>query len=153
MYGDRSCAGGWRNPIIQFVFVTLLLGFGGCNRQPYSTVRVSGKVTYSDGSLIPANRIHIKFVPLADPLNPATHPRAGQAEVDTATGEFASVTSQTLNDGIIAGDHKVLIIAIVNNQVADDLVPAIYCRESTTPLQVNSSQSPFEFKIPKPAAR
>ena len=123
----------------------------GCNQRSYSTVRVSGKVTYEDGSLIPASRIHITFVPQADPRDPKTHPRAGQAEVDTATGEFHSVNSLAPNDGIVVGDHKVLIQAIgANGQLAVNLVPEVNGSEGTTPLKVNSSESPFDFKIPKP---
>jgi hypothetical protein len=138
---------------VGLVLLLVLLGFCGCDKQPYSTVKVSGKVTYEDGSLIPADRIHIIFVSQAKPIDPKIHPRAGLADADPKTGKFDSVTSQNYNDGIVAGEHKVLIQAFRGQQLASDLVPAEYGSESTTPLAASSSKSPFEFKIPKPGKR
>ena len=39
-----------------------LFAAAGCGGKPYSCVHVSGKITYEDGSLIPADQIHLIFL-------------------------------------------------------------------------------------------
>jgi hypothetical protein len=63
----------------------LLVAAQGCQRcqhaGPYSCVKVSGKVTFEDGSPIPADRIRLVFVSLTPPVDPKTPPHAGFAEL------------------------------------------------------------------------
>ena len=66
-----------------------LAAISGCSRsQPYSCVKVSGKVTYKDGSLIPAQRMRLIFVPQTPAIDPKTPPKDGMTEVDVQTGKF-----------------------------------------------------------------
>ena len=51
----------------------LLAGCGGGD--PFSYVKVSGKVTYDDGSRIAAPEIKLTFYPLAPPVDSKTYPR------------------------------------------------------------------------------
>jgi hypothetical protein len=130
----------------------ILVAVSGCgNSKPYSCVKVSGKVTYDDGSVIPADRIRLIFVSQAPQINPKTPPHNGEVYADVKTGQFESPTTFIRGDGIIAGDHKVAVQCILNGQLA--LIPTEYTSSTTTPLTANSSQSPFEFKIPKKGSR
>ncbi len=125
----------------------MLAAVSGCgNGQPYSVEKVSGKITYEDGSLIPANRLRLIFFPQVPPVDPKTPPKQGIAEVGVTTGKFSFAYTFGPNDGIIRGESKVVVQAIGNGQ----LVPDEYTKEDTTPLKVKSSDSPFDFKIPKP---
>ena len=112
-------------------------------------VRAKGTVTYEDGSLIPAERMVFTFVPTAKPEDKLAPPR-GVAEVNVADGTFSAATSHKFSDGIVAGTHKVLILALDANQNPTPAVPAIYRSPETTPLQVEANESPFQFQIPKP---
>jgi hypothetical protein len=50
-----------------------ILWLAGCGgSQPFSTVPVSGKVMYEDGSLIPAPQIQVMFVPQVPPVDKKT---------------------------------------------------------------------------------
>ncbi|MGO9107741.1 MAG: hypothetical protein ACLP9L_00780 [Thermoguttaceae bacterium] len=134
------------------IFLLILATAVGCTRQPYACVPVSGKVTYEDGSLIPADRIRVMFVPQAPPIDPKVHPKDGAALVDVKTGAFASAMTYSANDGIIAGEHKVVIHCFSGGQRRMDLVAGEYGDPKRTPLTVNTSQSPFDLKVRKPAA-
>jgi hypothetical protein len=117
--------------------------------------QVSGTVRYEDGSLIPSKSIIVRFEPLASPLDEKTHAKAGNAQVDPADGSFESVTTYKYGDGIVRGRHKVLFseraAAPGAAQAATKkLVPEEYRDSATTPLEIDSGDSPFEFKISKP---
>ena len=128
-----------------FTFATTILAISGCNREPFDYVKVQGKVSYEDGSLIPAQGLTVRFIPLTPPHDRAITPRPGNAKVDANTGMFDRVTSHTFGDGIVVGDHKVTIVG------GGSLVPDEYTRAETTPLRANSKDSPFDFKIKKPS--
>lgn len=134
--------------LIPFVVLAAVCGCG--KSHPYSCVRVSGKVTYEDGSLIPADRIVIGFIPQVPPVDPKTPPKSGRAEVDAKTGKFEYATTYAGSDGIIKGEHKVTIGCFLKEQVAPGLVPDDCTRPDKTPLKVRSGDSPFDIKVPKP---
>jgi hypothetical protein len=125
---------------------TAAVVLGGCNHEPFEYVKVKGKVTYEDGTLIPAKRLVVKFISQTPSQSPALTPRPGDAYPDPKTGIFESVTSHNPGDGIVAGEHKVLIFG------GGSGVPEDYTRVETTPLKVNASDSPFELKIKKPSS-
>ncbi len=137
-------------PLFGLVFVFALAAIAGCSRQPYGCVPVSGRVTYDDGSLIPADKIRLMFVSRAPPVDQKHHPRDGSTVVDVKTGTFDSVTTYVPKDGIIAGEHKVVIQCFSGGQRRMDLVPSEYSDRTSTPLTVNTSQSPFQLKVAKP---
>ena len=127
----------------------------GCsNGAPYDIVAVSGTVKYEDGSLIPAESIMLKFAPLAAPIDPKTHPRKGIAQVNVSDGTFEYVTTHKHADGIVAGKHKVLVVAYAKDGMsADELIPKEYDNPATTPIEINASDSPLEIKVRKPKGR
>ena len=133
------------------ILLGVLVAVSGCgNKKPYSCVNVSGKVTYDDDSLIPADQIRLTFLSQTPPIDPRTPPHNGVAKADGKTGQFDSATTFLPKDGIIVGDHKVIVQCIKNGHEAKELVPPEYCDREKTPLKANSNQSPFDFKIPKP---
>jgi len=142
----RAC----RYPACAAVVLVLALAAGCGPRAPYACVRVSGKVTYDDGSLIPAEQIRVTFVPQAPPINATVQPHSGSAAVDVKSGKFAAATTYSLNGGIIAGKHKVLVYAYSGGKLRTDLVPNEYSDPGTTPLLVDTSQLPFDIKVRKP---
>ncbi len=93
------------------------------------------------------------FISQTPPADSKTFPRPGVAEVDPATGKFQVVTSHTRGDGVVPGEHKVIVEAIADNDRRLPLVPPEYSNVTKTPLRVNTKDSPFEIKVPKPKAR
>ena len=65
MYGLPALAG--------LLGLLLIAGCGG-SKDPFSYVKVKGKVTYADGSLIPAQRIKLTFNSELPPLDAKTYP-------------------------------------------------------------------------------
>ena len=129
----------------------ILVAVSGCgNSKPYPCVKVSGKISYDDGSPIAADRILLTFISQSPAIDPKIPPRNGEVEVDVKTGQFGSPRTFAIGDGIIAGDHKVVVRCIVRGNLAKDLIPMEYTVAAKTPLTANSNQSPFDFKIPKP---
>ena len=121
----------------------------GCGRStPYAVVPVSGKVAYDDGSPIPADQVHLVFVSQTPPVDPKMPPRTGKA--DAVNGKFDFATTFLYKDGIITGDHKVVVMCIRKGQLVKNLVPPEYGDETKTPLRVKSGESPFDLKVPKP---
>jgi hypothetical protein len=117
--------------------------------------QVSGTVRYEDGSLIPSKSIIIRFEPLSPPLDEKTHPKPGNAMIDPDDGSFDVVTTYRYGDGIVRGRHKVLIrerAAAPRSQdtPANALIPERFHDPASTPLEIDSRDSPFEFKVPKP---
>ncbi len=128
----------------------MLASVGGCGKTgPYPCIKVSGKVTYDDGSLIPAEEIEVMFLSQTPPIDPKTLPRPGTATVDGKTGKFDYATTFVPKDGIIVGEHKVMFRCLKGKRLLP-LVPDEYTKADKTPVKVQSSGSPFEFKLPKP---
>jgi hypothetical protein len=138
---------------VGFIFIIMLAAVVGCKKQPFSCVPVSGKVMYEDGSLIQAERIRVKFISQAQSADPHIAPREGAADVDGKTGTFDWVTTYVPKDGIIPGEHKVVIQCFTGSRLRTDLVGEEYSNSTKTPLIVQSSQSPFELKVRKPGSR
>ena len=65
-----------------------LLAAGCGSREPFELVKVSGRITYEDGTLIPAegNSVRLFFYPQTPPRDPKTYPRPGTADVNLGTG-------------------------------------------------------------------
>lgn len=124
----------------------LLSGCGGTG-SPFDYVTVVGKLTYEDGTPIPAEGIKLVFDSQAPPVGNA-HPRPGTSMV-SPTGEFKDVTSYKFADGLVPGKHKVSIL-YATDAAGKLLVPAEYTKASTTPLVIDTAESPLEIKVPKP---
>jgi hypothetical protein len=133
---------------VGLVLTTLLGCSGGGNA--WSPVPVSGKITYEDGSVIPAKSIRLIFVPQTPPKDSKTVPRNGVALVNAADGTFDSATTYKAYDGVIPGKCKVIVNASDGERAASKKVPKGYDAEATTPLEVDTANSPFELKVKKP---
>ncbi len=131
--------------------IVIALGCGG-ESAPFAIVPVSGKVTYKDGSLIPAHRLLVKFHPQVEAIDAKTHPRYAQAEVDPKTGEFVEATTWKWGDGVIPGAQKVTIESLKKGDSPNGNVAPLYSSVDTTPLttEVKNSNEPFTFEVDKP---
>ena len=105
-------------------------------------------MTYDDGSLIPGERIDVVFYPeggirpQGEARNSKTSRRVGRATLNVADGTFDSVTSFRYGDGIVPGKHKVVV-------EAPGMIPREYASAATTPLVVDTEDSPFTLLIRK----
>ena len=124
----------------------------GCGSgSPYDYTKVSGKITYEDGSPIPGGRLRLRFVALDAPQVENAHPRPAFANPNI-DGEFDSVTSYKYGDGLIPGKHKVAIeVGGAPSSVSP--VPKEYLSSSTTPITVDTNKSPFDIKVPRPKGK
>jgi hypothetical protein len=132
--------------------VALIVALTGCGSgNPWSTVDVSGKITYQDGTAIPAQSIKLYFASQVPPVDAKTFPRQGSVGVNPADGSFEKVTTYKYGDGLIPGKHKVVVVAYDSG--GRDLSPAIpkeYTTVATTPLEIDTADLPLEIKIHKP---
>jgi len=110
---------------------------------------VSGSIRYDDGSPIPANGIELRFSALDAPKRENAFPRPAVARIN-ADGQFDCVTSYKYGDGLVPGRHKV---AIDLGSAPNPVVPKEYTSIATTPLEVDTQNSPFEIKVPKPKGK
>jgi len=143
-------------PVMRFVAWLVFLTTVGCNRDmPFELVPVQGKVTYEDGSLIPADSILVTFNPINSGTIGKIAPPGGQTSVNVQDGTFSAVSSHRANDGVVVGQHKVVVVSFKKgangNPVPSDAVPAIYRKLATTPLEieVDSNNQFLELKLSK----
>ena len=136
-----------RTPLKKLLALVGLLAVVGCGSgEPFDYVKVSGKVSYEDGMLIDADRVTVVFIPLDAPATEGSKPRSGMAEVNVSDGTFDSATSHRYGDGILAGRHRVLIVALGARQELG-ILPPEYSDSEKTPLEVDTADSPFHFKV------
>ena len=132
------------------LLLPLVLCGVGCGRDnPFELVKVSGTLTYDDGTLIPANLIILKFEPLAVALDTKTHPPSGMSYVNVTDGTFDVVTSYKYADGLVSGQHRVLVSATASG-APTTLIPGEYIDSDRTPLLVDTADSPFRLVVRKP---
>lgn len=116
-------------------------GAGCGGGAPFDIAPVSGKVTYTDGSLIQADQIVLTFVPQDVEAAGKEAAAAASGEVNMADGTFEGLTTRQHLDGAIVGKHKVVVLALKIGPagVGDptDAVPAVYRKAATTPLEVD----------------
>jgi hypothetical protein len=140
-----------RNAIALVVFSLVIGSLAGCGgtNDPFSSVKEKGKVTYTDGSLIPAFRISILFVSEAPPADSKTSPPTGVAEVNVADGTYDHVTSYK-SDGVVRGKLKVLIRCMDNKDRPIKVVADEYLDKNKTPLEADTENpESFNFTVKK----
>ena len=99
----------WR-PSLALLVLVGVGGLSGCGpKAPYDLTPVSGKITYSDGSLIEADQITVSFVPVDNPSE-GPRPNGAMGVVNPRDGTF-SLTTGRLDDGAAVGKHRVSVIA------------------------------------------
>jgi hypothetical protein len=138
----------WKRVIA--LFLLCLVGCGDGN--PFDYVPVSGRLTYEDGTPIPAGGMRIGFTVIDVASKNGAFPRPAEAVVD-ASGNFSSVTSYKPGDGLMPGKHKAAIYYATDAQ-GKSLIPKEFGHASTTPLVVevteDSADAPLEIKVPRP---
>jgi hypothetical protein len=152
---NASCVSVCFYPKLWLILLVSVVVPGCGGSVPFDIVPVSGKVTYEDGSLIPASSMLVTFNPIRTGEKSKVAPPGGQTNVNVQDGTFSSVSSHRANDGLAVGKHKVVIVSFKkgpqggSSPSAD--VPAIYRKESSTPLEVdvNSSNQFLELKVRK----
>ena len=142
MNSNKSC------PYLGFLLSLLSALTAGCggSSSPFDYVKVSGKISYEDGTPIPAQGIKLIFDSLAPPVKNA-HPRPGSVTVGP-DGQFSDVTSYKYADGLVPGKHKVSLLYATDAN-GKLLVPREYTQGNTTPLEVDTADAPFDIRVPK----
>jgi hypothetical protein len=141
----------WRFATSLVLLSTLAVCGCGNSGDPFSYVPASGKITYEDGSLIPASDLHLNFISEKPPVDSKTYPRVGMARVDVASGKFGTPTTHKANDGLIRGKHKVTITTLKHGQLPAKQVPPEYFDAKKTPLEVDTEvPDSFNLKVRKP---
>jgi hypothetical protein len=120
----------------------------GCSGDLYDMTHVEGTITYEDGTPIPADSITLRFTPLTPSLDPKRPPKPAITQEVDPTGKFSGLTTYRYHDGLIRGRHKVAVTATRGGKMG--LVPHSYEQEATTTLEIDTSDSPLELRIPKP---
>jgi hypothetical protein len=126
-----------------FCIIAGLLVAGCGSGSPYDYVEVSGRLLYEDGTPIPAPMIRLQFAAQDAPAVEGAFPRPAVANVNEK-GEFECVTSYKYGDGLIPGRHKVAVQQ-ATGPGGRLLVPKAYTSIATTPLVVNTEDSPLEI--------
>lgn len=134
------------------VIISLWIPYlSGCGSgDPFKYVKVSGKIAYEDGTLIPLDGMFLNFHSQTPPIDAKTHPRIGTTLVQKSDGTFSSVTSHRANDGLIRGKHKVTLTTATQAPLSNSVVPSEYADPEKTPLEVDTDQQPFVLKVRKP---
>ena len=118
----------------------------GCGSSgPFDYIPISGKVTYEDGSPVTTGRLQFES---QAPTEGTIHPRPAVALIKR-DGTFDAVTSHKFGDGLIPGKHKVAFI-FATDASGKSLVPKEYTSMTTTPLEIDTADSPLHIKIRKP---
>jgi hypothetical protein len=141
---------------VAVVLLGIAVVIRGCfsgSDDPFRYMKVSGKVCYEDGSLIPAKRLVVTFIPAETVSENKKFARPGLATVDDTTGEFRSATTRKPNDGIVFGRHRVVLSVSDREPLPDDVVPAVYKDQTKSPLEVDTRKQPFDIRIARPQKR
>jgi len=138
------------NKLLPAILPLLICASVGCgSSNPWDPVEVTGKITYEDDSVIPGGA-RLYFMPQTPPLDAKTFPRQGVVDINAADGTFEYVTTYKYADGLIPGKHKVVVSAGSRGGSASSAVPKVYSSVTTTPLEIDTADSPLHIKIRKP---
>jgi major membrane immunogen (membrane-anchored lipoprotein) len=122
-----------------------LAGLVGCGKSDsFDKLPVKGKITYEDGSLIPAARIRLRFSPLTPPIDQKIYPRPGTAEVNVADGTFSSATTSDYGDGLVVGRHTVRATSFDKDDQETEL------QITPAEIEVGRGKTEFQFKAKRP---
>ncbi len=139
----------WRcTSLLVVLFLVSISGCGG--NGPYGTKKVNGTILYDDGSLIPADRIELRFISQEPPVDTKTYPKQGLVDVEVTDGTFSDVSTYVYGDGIIKGKHKIAAMSLDAKNAPTTAIPPEFNSPDTSTLEIDSSQTPFKLVIPKP---
>ena len=135
--------------LLQVVCLNALLLLTGCDDgNPFDYVPVSGRLSYEDGTPIPATGMKLQFEPIDIKSAGGMYARVATADID-AQGNFANATSYKYGDGLVPGRHKVAI-GYATDKNGKLLVPKSCTTLGSTELIVDTASLPIEIKVPKP---
>jgi hypothetical protein len=119
----------------------------GCgSSEPFAFVPVTGKITYSDNTLIPGDEIHIRLVPLDPARKGADVAGAADGIVDPKDGTFAGVTTHKLLDGVVPGRYRVMVIPLgLKDHRPNGAVAAKYLNATQSPLLIEVTRQQHDF--------
>ena len=141
---DKFRSGAW----YLGVFLAVLGCIGCGSGQPFDYVPVSGRITYEDGTPLPVDgTLRLTFYSDAPPVDDKYFPRPGSAFPDK-TGTFSKAMTMRPGDGLVPGTHHVTVGYM--GRSPDGIVPEEYSLKNKTPIVVDTSQLPFDIKIPRP---
>ena len=133
------------------VAILVALAPCGCKRVAQApTIPVSGKVTYEDGSLVPANQIELRFLTQPELAQEKDYPAAATARVDTRDGTFKEMTTWQHGDGVIAGQYAVEAIRYGDEENPGGYEARSYRGERVWPAKVTVAPDKTEFHITIP---
>ena len=136
------------NRAAALILILATLSCVGCGSGgPFEYVPVKGRLTFEDGTPIPAHGIVLQFVTMDVGAQGQAHPRPGAADLDDE-GNFTCATSYKYGDGLVPGKHKVAIYYATDKK-GNLLIPKTYALVDTTPLVIDTANSPLEIKVPK----
>jgi hypothetical protein len=134
------------------VALLALVSLAGCggSTDPFSYVKESGKITFTDGTLIPAARIQVIFRSETPPADPKFNPPLGIAEVNVADGTYDTIMSHT-HEGVVPGKHKVIVKCTdAKDRPMSTLIGTEYGDVAKTPLEADTSNpASFTFTVKK----
>src|SRR6478672_8280963 len=126
-----------RNAAFILAIAALTVGCNGSGN-PFTSVPVSGKLTYEDGTLIPVQGMKLFFHCLEPPKG-NMHPRPAQVPV-ADDGTFSDVTTYKFADGLVLGKHSVTVVALDKGKPSKQ-IPSEYAYPQKTPLVVEVTKS------------
>lgn len=138
-------------PVPRTIAVTLLVAVSlsiGCSREPFTFVQASGRLTYEDGTPLPTQGgLRVVFSPTTPPVNGEFFPPSGAAFPDE-NGNFDRVSSSRRGGGLVRGEQRVAIL--YQDVDSTKFVPKEYTSPKSSPLLMDTDDSPFEIKVPRP---
>ena len=132
---------------IKLVCCAAVLAFAGCGPGGPRKGKVTGKVTYTDGSIPKGGMAVIRFE-----IAPDSEPdKRKAADSDIASdGSFAIGTLRP-GDGAYYGKYKVVFTVVKSYRTGQSLVDSKYMSAETTPYEcvVDSASKVVDFTIEK----
>jgi hypothetical protein len=140
----------WQYVVTAIAGLVIAGAASGCSKGYQApTIHISGKVTYEDGSLVPANRMVVNFL-TPQKLVQENYPPAATGRVDTRDGKFAELTTWEAGDGVIAGPHEVEVIRFGDEKDPGGVKSIEYRGERVWPNKVEVTPDKTEFHITIP---
>lgn len=106
---------------------------------------MTGKITYTDNTLIHAEKIKVRLVALDPAHNGKDFAPPARGEINPQDGTFAGVTSLKPLDGVVPGRYRVMVIALGKNDKPSGAVPAKYLSATESPLLIEVTREKHDF--------
>lgn len=130
--------------------LALSVAASGCGESGPAMGRVSGKITYADGSAPQGGVAVIRFEPAEGTTAEIRKAASNQIETD---GSYDLFTVRP-GDGVIHGKYKAVFTILESYRTGKSLVDKKYTSAATTPFEcvVDSASHTFDFELEKSGA-